>query len=224
MMQMSLHMHRIPGILRTGMTTILAVGIAALIAPGHAASVGNVQYHSIDAQYIAALGAPGAKSGRGAQTWGLWKEDPGPRGIELGQYSRLKKSGGVTPARWKFDPADWWLEENGLIMEQPVFPLQPGRYVVTGARGTIAVLTIHPADSQGDRRWELDNNATLHDVTHLGCRAARYRPTGGNRSCAPDTVRRTLFPVAAGSAMPAVDGCLKQDYAVLIVIGLVTAR
>ena len=31
----------------------------------------------IRTQYIAALGAEGATSGTGAETWGLWKEDPG---------------------------------------------------------------------------------------------------------------------------------------------------
>jgi len=193
-------------------------------APAQAAGSGPANYQSIDAQYIAALGDPKARSGGGAQTWGIWKEDPGPRGVELGQYARLKKNGGVTPARWKFDPADWWLEENGLIMEQPVFPLQPGRYVVTGARGAIAVLTVHPADSSGDRRWELDSGANLHDVTHLGCRAARYRPATGAGSCTPDAVKRAAFPVAAGRTMPAVNGCSKQDYAVLIVIGLMRDR
>lgn len=206
---------------RACLRTALFLSVAVFTSPIFAASIGNTPYRSIDAQYIAALGAPDAKSGRGAQTWGIWKEDPGPRGVELGQYARLKKSGGITPARWKFDPTDWWLEENGLIMEQPVFPLQPGRYVVTGARGTSAILTIHPADSSGDRRWELDSGATLHDVTHLGCRAARYRHAGSNNSCSPEAVKHAAFPVAAGRAMPPVDGCSKQDYSVLIVIGLV---
>ena len=35
----------------------------------------------IRTQYIAALGAEGATSGTGAETWGLWKEDPGPIGV-----------------------------------------------------------------------------------------------------------------------------------------------
>jgi len=86
------------------------------------------------------------------------------------------------------------------------------------------VLTVHPADSSGDRRWELDSGATLHDVTHLGCRAARYRHAGSNKTCAPDSVKKAAFPVSAGRTMPAVDGCSKQDYAVLIVIGLMRDR
>jgi hypothetical protein len=187
----------------------------------HAAEGAKVKFKRIATQYIAALGEPGATSGKNAQSWGLWPLDPGPRGVELDDYERLKKAGGVAPARWKFDPADWWLEENGLIMEQPTFPLPPGKYVVTGAREATAVLTIHPADQNGDRRWNLDQGATLHDVTHLGCRSARYTPAAGEGSCSPAKAPKTAFRVAAGGAMPPVDGCRKQDYAVLIVIGMV---
>jgi hypothetical protein len=64
------------------------------------------------------------------------------------------------------------------------------------------------------------DGATLYDVTHLGCRSARYTPATGNNSCSPENVRTTGFPVNPGEAMPAVNGCRKQDYAVLIVIGL----
>ena len=179
----------------------------------------RVKYY-IEPQYIAALGDPGARSGSGAQAWGLWKIDPGPRGVELGDYGRLKAAGGIAPQRWKFDAGDWWLEEHGLIMEQPTFPLPAGRYVVTGAREKAAVLTIHPAGKDGDQRWELDNGATLHDVTHLGCRSARYRPAAGPGSCSPHRARQSAFPVSAGAEMPPVEGCAKQDYAVLIVVGV----
>jgi hypothetical protein len=132
----------------------------------------------------------------------------------------LKEAGGFAPARWKFDGTDWWLEEHGLIMEQPTFPLPAGKYVVTGARDVTAVLTIHPADRNGDRRWELDKGATLYDVTHLACRSARYTPAAVGGTCSPASVQRTAFPVAPGGAMPPVEGCTKQDYAVLIVIGV----
>jgi hypothetical protein len=132
----------------------------------------------------------------------------------------LKNAGGVAPARWKFDETDWWLEEHGLIMEQPTVPLPPGKYLVTGARKVTAVLTIHPTDSHGDRRWELDQGATLYDVTHLACRSARYTPATVGGSCSPANAKQTAFPVAPGGAMPPVEGCTKQDYAVLIVIGV----
>ena len=82
-----------------------------------------------------------------------------------------------------------------------------------------AVLTIHPPDGNGDSRWELDDRATLHDVTHLPCRAARYTPTGDGSSF-PANVPKTAFPVAPGGAMPPVEGCEKQDYAVVVVIGV----
>src|SRR2546425_183286 len=84
------------------------------------------KFRQIPVQYIAALGDPRATSGTNAQSWGLWRQDPGPRGIPLGRYERLKEIGGVAPAGWKFDGADWWLEEHGLMMEAPKFPIPPG--------------------------------------------------------------------------------------------------
>ncbi len=80
----------------------------------------------VDTQYIAALGDPEASSGSGAQDWGLWTIDPGPRGVWLKNYDALESAGGVAPANWNFDREDWWLDENGLIMEAPQFPLAPG--------------------------------------------------------------------------------------------------
>lgn len=186
----------------------------------HAAGETQPKFQTISTQYIAALGDPGATSGSGAQFWGLWPLDPGPRGVKLQNYQRLKETGGLAPARWKFDSMDWWLEEHGLIMEQPAFPLPPGRYLVTGARDVTAVLTIHPADRNGDTRWELEKGATLYDVTHLACRSARYTPAAGGGSCSPEHAPKTVFPVAPGGAMPRVEGCAKQDYAVLIVLGV----
>jgi len=197
--------------------------LAAALAVGelaHAAGAAGTKFRQVPTQFIAALGDPRATSGSGAQSWGLWPLDPGPRGVELSSYDRLKEARGIAPARWRFDSNDWWLEEHGLIMEQPDFPLPPRKYLVTGGRGTTAVLTVHPADRYGDRRWELDKGATLHDVTHLDCRSARYRPATGGGSCSPASARKTAFPVAPGGAMPPVEGCTKQDYAVLIVIGV----
>ena len=43
---------------------------------------------------------------------------------------------------------------------------------------------------------------------------------GGRRTCVPGRASRcTGFPVNPGAAMPVVNGCRKQDYAVLIVVG-----
>jgi hypothetical protein len=186
-----------------------------------AAGQDQTGFRRISPQYIAALGDPGAKSGNFAESWGLWRLDPGPRGVPLNYYERLKTVGGVAPAQWKFDSTDWWLEEHGLIMEQPTFPLAAGKYLVTGDRDITSVLTIHPKDKNGNQRWELADGATLHDVTHLACRSARYTPrAAGNNSCSPANARTMDFPVSPGASMPPVDGCNKQDYAVLIVIGL----
>jgi hypothetical protein len=126
----------------------------------------------------------------------------------------------VAPSQWKFDAADWWLEEHGLIMEKPTFPLPPGKYLVTGDRNVTTVLTVQPKDNDGNQRWKLADGATLYDVTHLGCRSARYTPAKADKSCSPANVRTTGFPVNPGAAMPVVKGCRKQDYAVLIVVGL----
>ena len=173
----------------------------------------------IPTQYIAALGDKTAKSGDNAETWGLWPLDPGPRGVRLSSYPNLKSNNGVAPANWKFNDGDWWLEEHGLIMEKPVFPIVPGKYVVTNGRGTEAILTIAAKDASGHQHWDLNYGATLYDVTHLGCRAANYTPkTVG--SCTPDHADQENFPVFPGAAMPPVGGCNKQDYQVLIVVGM----
>lgn len=186
----------------------------------HAAGGGKTGFKRVSTQFIAALGNPGASSGSGAQSWGLWPLDPGPRGVRLSRFEQLEAADGIAPARWKFDRTDWWLEEHGLIMEQPRFPVPPGKYLVTGRREVTTVLTIYPADMDGNRRWELDDHATLHDVTHLACRSARYTPAKGDASCSPANAQKTAFPVTPGGAMPPVEGCKKQDYAVLLVIGV----
>lgn len=199
-----------------------SLALGWLLLFGQHAALAETAYTRIPTQYIAALGDPGSTSGAGAETWGLWAVDPGPRGVRLEKYDALMAAGGVAPEQWTFDGSDWWLEEHGLIMEQPSFPLRPGRYVVTGDREAQAVLTIHPKGGDGVQRWELSDNATLHDVTHLRCRAARYSPVTGENSCSPEKARQTDFPVAPGAAMPPVEGCNKQDYQVLIVIGMAT--
>ena len=206
--------------IRVCLATALLVMMGVLGESVHAAGGGQTKFRYISAQFIAALGEPGANSGSGAQSWGLWRLDPGPRGVTLRDFEALEKAGGVAPDRWRFDGKDWWLEEHGLIMEQPVFPLPRGKYLVTGAREVTTVLTIHPADKNGEVRWELGDHATLHDVTHLACRSARYTPATGDGSCSPANVQRTAFPVDPGAVMPPVKGCKKRDYSVLIVIGV----
>lgn len=183
-----------------------------------AQDAGQTQFQRIPIKYIVALADPQANSGNDAQLWGLWHQDPGPRGCLLDDYEELKTTG-VAPAQWKFDGADWWLEEHGLLMEKPQFPIPPGQYVVTGGRQVTAILTVYPMDKDGQQRWELSNGVKLSAVTHLPCHAARYTPAEG-KSCSPEKVERSAFPVAPGVSMPEVEGCHKQEYAVLFVIGV----
>lgn len=192
---------------------------AWLAIAGQTTARAETVFKRIPTQYIAALGAPDASSGTGAEAWGLWREDPGPRGVRLERYDDLRTTG-AAPADWRFDQEDWWLEENGLIMEQPEFSLPPGKYRVTGGRAVTAVLTVHPADASGAKQWELDSGATLHDVTHLGCRSARYAPQASGGACSPANAPKSVFPVSPGAAMPSVEGCEKQEYAVLFVVGI----
>ena len=176
-------------------------------------------FRRVPTQYIAALGAPDARSGNDAQTWGLWRQDPGPRGVPLSEYRHLKASGGVAPASWRFDDKAWWLEEHGLIMEKPEFPLPPGRYMVTGGRAVTTVLTVDAMAKDGTQRWALDG-ATIYDVTHLRCRSALYTPAAGAGSCSPAQAQQAAFPVRPGAPMPPVEGCNKQDYSVFIVVAV----
>lgn len=171
-------------------------------------------------QFIAALGDPQANSGTGAEQWGLWRNDPGPRGVPLRQYQRdLEQTNFVAPMGWQFNPKDWWIEEHGIIMESPTFPIPPGRYLVTGGRTVTTGLTI-----TGDGHWKLDDNtAKLYDVTHLPCRSARYQPLATALDASPRNAKPSDFPVAPGAAMPNVTGCTKQDYAVVFLVGKATS-
>src|SRR6185436_9169556 len=149
----------------------LSSGVRAMLAARRSACYdaleqverGQMKFQRISTQFIAASGNPEANSGSDAQSWGLWPVDPGPRGVRLGSFAQLKAAGGVAPAGWKFDAREWWLEEHGLIMEPPVFPLPPGKYLVTGDREVTTVLTIHAPGVDGNSRWELGDAATLHD-------------------------------------------------------------
>ena len=205
---------------RVCLLMVLLMTIVVTGRPAFAQNSSPTGFKHVDVQYIAALGDPLASAGGGAENWGLWPLDPGPRGCMLDNYKQVKAAGGVTPAQWRIDNKDWWLEEHGLIMEKPQFPIPPGQYVVTGGREVTSILTVYPKDKNGAQRWALANGATLYDVTHLPCRAARYRPVVNNDACTPGKVQQQDFPVAPGAKMPPIDGCKKQDYAVLLVVGV----
>ena len=190
---------------------------AALLATP---ALGGTRIRQIETQFIAALAGPNENHGTNAQGWGLWVKDPGPRGVWLSLYPALAAAG-IAPAGWTFDPAEWWLEEHGLIMEKPQFPLPPRQYVVTGGRDVTSVLTIGPPDATGAQSWALEGDATIGQITHLACRAALYTADGSANACTPANARQQAFPLTPGDTMPAVDACKKRDYAVLFVIGMV---
>lgn len=198
------------------LTARLILALPALLSPTLA--VAEATFVPGETQYIAALSDPKATSGTDSQTWGFWSVDPGPRGVWSTDYAKLLAAGGKAPAGWQFDPASWWLEEHGLIMEAPSFPLPPGQYVVTGGRETTATLTVTAPDANGQQAWSLSDGATIYDVTHLRCRAAVYTAKTG-QACTPDKTPTHVFPMDPGRQMPAIEGCEKQDYQVLIVIG-----
>ena len=209
-------------LLAAGTTSLAAAAICptALAQSVTGSGEDGTKFRRIRTQFIAALGSPDATSGSNAHQWGLWRVDPGPRGVWLNRYDRLITSDGVAPAGWKFDRSDWWLEEHGLIMESPEFPLSPGQYLVTGDREVTTVLTVHANEAGGLQRWELADGATIYDVTHLRCRSARYTPATNGALCSPSKASMGDFPVTPGAEMPPVGDCNKQDYAVLFVIGV----
>lgn len=193
--------------------------VLALFALTATATRAETSFERGPTQFIAALGDSRATSGNDAETWGFWQLDPGPRGVWIKDYANLLAHGGVAPSGWQFDSAGWWVEEHGLIMEAPSFPLPAGQYVVTGGREVTAVLTVAPPDAKGHQAWNLSDGASIYDVTHLHCRAALYTAAAAGQSCTPDKTPTQVFPMSPGIAMPAVEGCSKRDYQVLIVIG-----
>ena len=195
---------------------VMSVALCALLVLAGGPAAAETRQVRVDTQYIAALGDKMATAGEDAADWGLWAVDPGPRGVKIRKVPELVANGGKAPAGWQFDGKAWWLEEHGLIMEAPVFPVPAGQYVVTGGREVTSVMTVQEPDAAGKQAWSLADGATLFDVTHLRCRAALY--TG--QACSPDKTPTDVFPMREGIAMPEVEGCDKQDYQVLIVIGM----
>ena len=173
----------------------------------------------IPTQYIASLAPADASSGTGAETWGLWETDPGPIGVWLRLYQILEKTG-IAPAGWRFDIDDWWLDENGLIMKAPTFPMPAGGYYVTNGEDHISLLTVEKPDAEGKQAWSLSDDKVIGDVTHGPCRSSRYTPSGASGSCSPKDADQSVFPLKLGEETPDVTGCDRQRYAVLIVFGL----
>ncbi len=56
-------------------------------------SLSSLTFKRVRTQFIAALGDPSASSGTGAEQWGIWPLDPGPRGVRLSSFANLAQSG-----------------------------------------------------------------------------------------------------------------------------------
>lgn len=171
-------------------------------------------------QYIASLAGPQERAGTGAETWGLWREDPGPIGVWLHMYEELQARDYVHPTGWRLDVDDWWLDENGILMKHPDFPMPPGTFLVTNGEDKAGLLTVEAADASGAQVWSLSGETVIADVTHGPCRSARYSPIGDSGSCSPASVDQSIFPLPLGAQPPEVPGCNRLEYAVLIVIGI----
>lgn len=200
--------------------TWLASAVASLFALRTNPTYAAAKFRRIPNQYIAALAPDNATSGSGAETWGLWREDPGPIGVWLRMYNVLREVGNIGPTGWRFDIDDWWLDENGLIMKAPEFPMPAGQYYVTNGEDNISLLTVDPADTDGKQSWSLTEGKNIGEVTHGPCRSARYTPEGDGGTCTPAKADQEVFPLAPGESPPSVSGCHKKEYAVLIVFGL----
>lgn len=188
----------------------------AVLNPRPAAAAGTHWVH-VGMQFLAAdpgMLSGALSSGTGATKWGLWRTDPGSTGVQFSGIPALERTGHA-PSGWKFNPNAWWVEEHGLIMENPA-PLPAGKYQVAWLnRRPGSVPTVQLTVAGGG--WSLDSGATLHDVTHMPCRSAKYTTPASGAKCVPDHVPTQLFPVTPGAVMPSVSGCDKLDYAVLFV-------
>src|SRR6202162_2691035 len=81
--------HLVPSVSRRLLSMGSLMLAAGLQQPVHASGVDLSKFRRIEPQYIAALGDAGATSGNGAQSWGLWSQDPGPRGCKLDRYDQF---------------------------------------------------------------------------------------------------------------------------------------
>jgi hypothetical protein len=72
--------HLVPSVSRRLLSLGSLMLAAGLQQPVHASDVDLLKFRRIEPQYIAVLGDPRTTAGNGAQSWGLWSQDPGPRG------------------------------------------------------------------------------------------------------------------------------------------------
>ena len=199
---------------------MLASAGAALLAATAAPTAAQQTFRRIPTQFIAALAGAEENAGTGAENWGLWRSDPGPIGVHLSEYEAMRKAGGRGPTGWVFDEDDWWLDENGLLMHPPEFPMPAAQFFVTDGESGVGLLTVEPPDANGRQAWALSEGITIGTVTHGPCRSGRYRPKGASGSCSPANAPLSIFPLELGAEPPEVQGCDRLEYAVLIVFGV----
>ena len=198
----------------------LTSALGLMLASASSTLLAQTRIRRIQTQYIATTAPAGATSGTSAETWGIWTVDPGPIGVWLRFYQSLQKAGNIAPSGWRFNINDWWLDENGLIMKSPEFPIPAGQYYVTNGEQHFSLLTIQHPDAAGKQTWSLSDDKTIGNVTHGPCRSARYTPKTGLGTCSPKDANRAAFPLKPGESPPLVRGCNRKQYAVLIVFGL----
>lgn len=84
-------------------------GLLFLALSSSSGMTNEPKFRRVQTQFIAAAIDPvhgeGIKfsSGTGAGAWGIWRVDPGPRGVQLREFDRLQSTGGVAPRGWTFD-------------------------------------------------------------------------------------------------------------------------
>ena len=84
-------------------------GLLFLALSSSSGMANEPKFQRVQTQFIAAAIDPvhgegmKASSGTGAGDWGIWRVDPGPRGVQLRGFDRLQSTGGVAPRGWKFD-------------------------------------------------------------------------------------------------------------------------
>ena len=84
----------------------------------------ETSFKPVPTQYIAALADPGANSGTGAEKWGIWRLDPGPRGVRLGSYDWPPMAAQRPPAGSLTPPTGGW-RRTGSSWRSRSFPCRP---------------------------------------------------------------------------------------------------
>ena len=75
--------------MKTIYASILTLALLLSGQPVLASDNEGTLFKRIPTQFIAALGDPLARSGDGAEQWGLWTVDPGPRGVRLAYFELM---------------------------------------------------------------------------------------------------------------------------------------